>query len=345
MARQMAVRLPGREVVGLLRELACIVHGVGGSPCCWVRAVWGAFAGLLRRDVEAAAPAVRRVAFDVGLDEVGFRGASRIPTCRRHRGHGRRSHRRRRRSGGVGRVVEAESRRSAGRRSSAAGGVEGERDHHLRGGRRRHRLPPRVRPCRGCRDPARVAAVVDVALAAVDVTAMVFVMNGGGWFHRRPLLAEARRHLALVLRGRRREPGLDNAIVDAARATHCLDISEPKTLRGRMPAYHLYTTRWSPADLEPDRRPRATGSPRGPSPATGPPPGWNGRRFGSTRPARRSSSRTPWSRPTGSAAWPTCWTGWRTSPAPPGSSGGSPAAPSQPRGARGEGGGRLWTGR
>ncbi|MFD5341171.1 MobF family relaxase [Streptomyces hawaiiensis] len=41
---------------------------------------------------------------------------------------------------------------------------------------------------------ARVAAVVDVALAAVDVTATVFVMNDGGRFHRRHLLAEARRH-------------------------------------------------------------------------------------------------------------------------------------------------------
>ncbi|AEY86867.1 putative TraA-like protein [Streptomyces hygroscopicus subsp. jinggangensis 5008] len=49
---------------------------------------------------------------------------------------------------------------------------------------------------------ARVTAVVDVALAAVDVTATVFVMNDGGRFHRRHLLAEARRHLAR--RGRRR---------------------------------------------------------------------------------------------------------------------------------------------
>ncbi|WP_308461173.1 hypothetical protein [Streptomyces sp. Ru62] len=47
--------------------------------------------------------------------------------------------------------------------------------------------------------------MVDVALAAVDVAAVVFVMNSGGRFHRRHLLAEARRHLAFVLRGRRRE--------------------------------------------------------------------------------------------------------------------------------------------
>ncbi|MFI9429215.1 relaxase domain-containing protein, partial [Streptomyces achromogenes] len=53
---------------------------------------------------------------------------------------------------------------------------------------------------------ARVAAVIDIALAAVDVAATVFVMNDGGRFHRRHLLVEARRHLALVLRGRRRAP-------------------------------------------------------------------------------------------------------------------------------------------
>ncbi|MGW3008600.1 hypothetical protein ACWC9R_07130 [Streptomyces sp. NPDC001219] len=28
--------------------------------------------------------------------------------------------------------------------------------------------------------------------------------------------------------------------MDAALATYCRDISEPKTLRGRMPAYRLY---------------------------------------------------------------------------------------------------------
>ncbi|MDN3264062.1 hypothetical protein QWJ26_30470 [Streptomyces sp. CSDS2] len=102
---------------------------------------------------------------------------------------------------------------------------------------------------------ARVAAVVDVALAAVDVAATVFVMNEGGRFHRRHLLAEARRHLALVLRGRRRDPGLDNQVVAAAITTHCLDITEPKTVRGLEAAYRLYTTRWSLSDLPARRRP------------------------------------------------------------------------------------------
>ncbi|MEV5659413.1 MobF family relaxase [Streptomyces sp. NPDC052291] len=103
---------------------------------------------------------------------------------------------------------------------------------------------------------ARVAAVVDIALAAVDVAATVFVMNDCGRFHHRHLLAEARRHLALVLRGRRRDPGLDNQVVAAAISTHCLDISEPKSVRGREAGYRLYTARWALSDL-PARRPPA----------------------------------------------------------------------------------------
>ncbi|MER6074396.1 hypothetical protein ABT187_37370 [Streptomyces sp. NPDC001817] len=86
-------------------------------------------------------------------------------------------------------------------------------------------------------------------------------MNHGGRFHRRHLLAEARRHLALVRRGCRREPGLDELIVDAVLATYCVDISEPKTLRGLLPEYRLYTARWSPADLTFDRRRPPTTAP------------------------------------------------------------------------------------
>ncbi|WP_405715610.1 hypothetical protein OG264_38130 [Streptomyces xanthophaeus] len=86
-------------------------------------------------------------------------------------------------------------------------------------------------------------------------------MNGGGRFHRRHLLAEARRHLALVLvlvlvlRGRRREPGLGERIVAAAISTHCLDISEPKTVRGLEAGYRFYTARWALSDLPARRRP------------------------------------------------------------------------------------------
>ncbi|MFJ5266671.1 MobF family relaxase [Streptomyces sp. NPDC088387] len=60
---------------------------------------------------------------------------------------------------------------------------------------------------------ARVRPVVDVALAAVDTVAVVYVM--GGAFKRHHLLAEARRHLAYALRGRPHQPGLDDQIVQA----------------------------------------------------------------------------------------------------------------------------------
>ncbi|WSQ63194.1 relaxase domain-containing protein (plasmid) [Streptomyces sp. NBC_01217] len=60
---------------------------------------------------------------------------------------------------------------------------------------------------------ARVRPVVDIALAAVDVVAVVYVMRGA--FKRRHLLAEARRHLAYALRGRPHQPGLDEQIVQS----------------------------------------------------------------------------------------------------------------------------------
>ncbi|MFH9090770.1 MobF family relaxase [Streptomyces sp. NPDC017673] len=58
---------------------------------------------------------------------------------------------------------------------------------------------------------ARVRPVVDIALAAVDVVAVVYVMRGA--FKHHHLLAEARRHLSYVLRGRPHQPGLDEQIV------------------------------------------------------------------------------------------------------------------------------------
>ncbi|MFE6946047.1 MobF family relaxase [Streptomyces chartreusis] len=60
---------------------------------------------------------------------------------------------------------------------------------------------------------ARVRPVVDIALAAVDVVAVVYVMRGA--FKRHHLLAEARRHLSYTLRGRPHQPGLDDQIVQA----------------------------------------------------------------------------------------------------------------------------------
>ncbi|MFF7975887.1 MobF family relaxase [Streptomyces sp. NPDC007905] len=58
---------------------------------------------------------------------------------------------------------------------------------------------------------ARVRPVVDIALAAVDVVAVVYVMRGV--FKRHHLLAEARRYLSYVLRGRPHQAGLEEQIV------------------------------------------------------------------------------------------------------------------------------------
>ncbi|MFD4577648.1 MobF family relaxase [Streptomyces sp. NPDC058417] len=58
---------------------------------------------------------------------------------------------------------------------------------------------------------ARVRPVVDIVLAAVDTVAVVYVMRGA--FKRHHLLAEARRYLSYVLRGRPHQPGLDERIV------------------------------------------------------------------------------------------------------------------------------------
>jgi hypothetical protein len=64
----------------------------------------------------------------------------------------------------------------------------------------------------------RVRPLVDTALAAVDVAAVVFTVRGT--FARRHVLAEARRHLGETLRGRAFEPGLDDDIADQALARH-----------------------------------------------------------------------------------------------------------------------------
>lgn len=61
---------------------------------------------------------------------------------------------------------------------------------------------------------ARVRPVVDIALAAVETIAVVYVMRGA--FNRRHLLAEARRHLSYALRGRPHQHGLDEQIVQTA---------------------------------------------------------------------------------------------------------------------------------
>ncbi|MFH9402592.1 hypothetical protein ACH4JS_22940 [Streptomyces sp. NPDC017638] len=62
------------------------------------------------------------------------------------------------------------------------------------------------------------AAAGDIMLAAVAVVPVVYVLRGA--FARQDLLAEARRHLSYVLRGRPREPGVDDRIVQAIIDNH-----------------------------------------------------------------------------------------------------------------------------
>ncbi|MFD3570453.1 MobF family relaxase [Streptomyces sp. NPDC058667] len=76
-----------------------------------------------------------------------------------------------------------------------------------------YRLAERARAAAGA-VWARVRPAVDVALAAVDVVAVVYVMRGA--FARHHLLAEARRHLSYALRGRPHQPGLGEQIVQTA---------------------------------------------------------------------------------------------------------------------------------
>ncbi|WP_443977607.1 hypothetical protein [Streptomyces anulatus] len=69
--REWAARLPEHDITGLLRELVVSVHTAdadGGGSFRWARAVRGALAGLLRRDLET--PGRRPWSEVVDLDEV-----------------------------------------------------------------------------------------------------------------------------------------------------------------------------------------------------------------------------------------------------------------------------------
>ncbi|MFE3583171.1 MobF family relaxase [Streptomyces vinaceus] len=72
---------------------------------------------------------------------------------------------------------------------------------------------------------ARVRPVVDTALAAIDVAAIVFTVRRS--FARRHVLAEARRHLLETLRGRGFTRGLDDYIADAALSRHSRQLTVP----------------------------------------------------------------------------------------------------------------------
>ncbi|MFE5852340.1 relaxase domain-containing protein [Streptomyces sp. NPDC056500] len=88
---------------------------------------------------------------------------------------------------------------------------------------------------------AQVRPVVDVALAAASVVAVVCVMRGA--FARHHLLAEARRHLASVLRGQPHPTGLDNQIVQAVVDDYTRPVG-----RGRKMTADLHTL--YPDDIE-----------------------------------------------------------------------------------------------
>ncbi|MEU1676821.1 MobF family relaxase [Streptomyces roseifaciens] len=71
----------------------------------------------------------------------------------------------------------------------------------------------------------RVGPLVDTALAAVDVAAVVFTVRRA--FARRHVLAEARQHLAETLRGRAFPPGLDDYNADRALTRHSRQLTVP----------------------------------------------------------------------------------------------------------------------
>ncbi|GAA2262372.1 hypothetical protein GCM10010232_62430 [Streptomyces amakusaensis] len=85
---------------------------------------------------------------------------------------------------------------------------------------------------------ARVRPLVDTALAAIDVAAVVHTVRRT--FNRRHVLAEARRHLLETLRGRPFPPGLDDYIADQALARHSRRLTVPQPVR-RTPAPDLIT--------------------------------------------------------------------------------------------------------
>ncbi|MYZ34337.1 relaxase domain-containing protein, partial [Streptomyces sp. SID4917] len=95
---------------------------------------------------------------------------------------------------------------------------------------------------------ARVDPVVDIALAAVDVAAVVFTVRGR--FARRHVLAEARRHLLETLRGQEFTRGLDDYIAGRALSDHSRQSTVAQPGRRAPAADQVFYT----ADFaEPDR--------------------------------------------------------------------------------------------
>ncbi|MEV5886708.1 MobF family relaxase [Streptomyces sp. NPDC052020] len=101
---------------------------------------------------------------------------------------------------------------------------------------------------------ARVWPVVDITLAAVDVVAVVYVTRGA--FARHHLLAEARRHLSYVLRGRPHQPALDERIVQTAVDDHTRPVGRGRRMTADLRALYPSDTE-DQAMLRPLTRSRA----------------------------------------------------------------------------------------
>lgn len=104
---------------------------------------------------------------------------------------------------------------------------------------------------------ARVRPGMDAALAAVEVAAVVYVMRGA--FKHHHFLAETRRHLAYVLRGRSHQPGLDDQIVQEAIDHYTRPVAQGRTMTADLRALYLHNN-----EDQAVLRPRlATGPPGG----------------------------------------------------------------------------------
>ncbi|WP_351234249.1 MobF family relaxase [Streptomyces sp. NPDC002133] len=113
----------------------------------------------------------------------------------------------------------------------------------------------------GLLDAARAAArvirqavrtTVDIAAAALEITAIVAVHHGGTFRHRH-LLAEARRYLARTLRGHPAPPLTDTTITSTAIRNHCLPTNDqPDPDQPLALAHRAFTPAWLP---DPTSRP------------------------------------------------------------------------------------------
>ncbi|MER5586531.1 hypothetical protein ABT090_33515 [Streptomyces asoensis] len=102
---------------------------------------------------------------------------------------------------------------------------------------------------------ARVATVVDIALAAVDVTATVFVMNDGGRFYRRHLLAEAAAASPSSCAAGAATPAWTTTLWPPLSPPTTWTSASRRPYAGLEAGYRLYTARWSLSDLPARRRP------------------------------------------------------------------------------------------